>query len=102
MSTDMQKQLDLLYKRMAALEARMDMIQKGESSSPPPSPSPSSRDVWFLSKKMEAMEKEAQIIKDKHSSDVAFGVQWDSPEYREQYFKLKREIRELNRQIAAL
>ena len=107
MSTALQEQVNLLYKRVAALEAWKESFEKNPSS---PSPSHSlvaplingSRDAWLITKKMEAKEKMAKELKDRYCSEVAFGPQWDDDGVRSEYMKLKHEIRALNEQLAAL
>lgn len=56
--------------------------------------------VFEMSKIAEAKQKIAEDWKRKHSSDVAGGTQWDSTENKMHYIAIKREITDINMQIA--
>lgn len=84
------KAIESLAKRIDAIEQRIGGGESGKQ-----------RTVWELTKIMECREKEAQEYKNTHSSEVAFGTQWDIPEFQTEYAQMRREIRELNHQIAS-
>ena len=69
---DLQKQLDLLYKRVAALEAA---LSRGS-----PSPPSGSRSIMDIKDIMEAKQRVATELKNRHCAEVAMGNQWDNPE----------------------
>ena len=102
MSMELQEQVNRLLKRVEALEAWKESFKKH----PPPSLvatlSNGSRDAWVIAKKMEAKERMAKEMRDRHCSEVAFGPQWDEEGMREDYVKLRKEIRVLNEKLAAL
>lgn len=60
------------------------------------------RTIMDLKDVMAAKEKMAQDIKNRYSSDVAFGIQWDDQDKKLEYLKLKREITQLNARIAGM
>jgi len=51
---------------------------------------------------IQAKETLAGEIRKKHCSDVAMGDSWTNAEKKSEYFKLKREIKELNTQISSM
>jgi len=98
MSTDLQTQINLLYKRVGALEDKVSSLQ----SSPSPPPPGGSKAIWELTKKKEIREEMADELL-KHRGEAAGGVfHWDNEDKRQQYIKLKAEIKALNAQLAAL
>jgi len=97
----MQEQINLLCKRMAGLESEIRILKQSPPSLEKENAG-GSKDAWLISKKMEALERVAQGIKDRFSSEVAFGVQWDSPEKKKEYLGVKRQIKQLNGQLASL
>lgn len=69
----------------------------------PPSSSPNdSRDIWKLTKVMEAKERMAESLKNQHCSIMAMGPQWTNEEKRKEFVKLRKEIKEINKQIASM
>ena len=51
---------------------------------------------------IQAKETLAGEIRKKHCSDVAMGDSWTNAEKKAEYFKLKREVKELNTQISSM
>ena len=60
------------------------------------------RSIMDLKDIMEAKERMAKEIRNRHCAEVAMGDQWDNPEHKSQYLKLRSEIKQLNNQIASL
>lgn len=85
------KAIESLAKRIDAIEQR---IGGGDSGKQPT--------VWELTKIMEAKDKESQDFKNLHSSEVAMGIQWDDMDSREQYIKMRREVRKISNQIGSM
>lgn len=91
---NVQHQLDDLFKRMAAIEEKLNSW--GVS---PPNPT---RSIMDLKDIMLAKERVADEFKRHHASEVAMGLQWDTPENRAQYLKLRAEVRAINEKIASM
>jgi hypothetical protein len=51
---------------------------------------------------LQAKEDEARGLKDRHCSQVAMGDSWSPGPHKEEYFKLRREIKEMRKKIANL
>lgn len=100
MCMELQEQVNLLWKRVAALEEKLKINPL--SSSLEVEKNGGSRDAWVITKKMEAKERMAKELRDRHCSEVASGSLWDADFFREDYVKLRREIRALNEQLADL
>ena len=96
---ELQDQVNLLYKRMAAMEAEIELLKKGGTS---PSPSSPTRSIMDLKDIMEAKERKAGYIRNEFSAEVATGRHWSNEEKRQEYRKLRAEIRDLNNSIASL
>lgn len=91
----LQSQLDDLFKRMAAIEEKLNSL-----SSSPPSPSPGAGEVWKLTKKIEAKQAMADDLRRRFSHEAALGIHWQDMRSKAAYTTLIREIRELNERIA--
>jgi hypothetical protein len=94
---DLQDQVNLLYKRMAAIEEKVSSLSKGS-----PSPSSPTRSIMDLKDIMEAKERKAGYLRNEFSAEVATGRHWSNEEKRQEYRKLRAEIRDLNNSIASL
>jgi len=92
MSMTIRQELDDLQKRVKALEQKI-------ISHPPSS---GSQAVWRTTKLIEAKERVAAELKLYHTIEVATGTVWQDPSAHERFKKLRREIRELTEQLAAL
>lgn len=90
--------INKLVKAIESLAQRIDLMEQRIGSGG----SDKKRTVWELTKIMEAKEKEAQEIKNAHSFDSALGAQWDGDISRDEYCKLRREIRGINQEIASM
>jgi chaperonin cofactor prefoldin len=86
------QELDDLQKRVKALEQKI-------LNNPPSS---GSQAVWRTTKLIEAKERVADDLKRRFTIEVATGTVWQSPSAHERFKKLRREIRELTGQLAAL
>lgn len=51
---------------------------------------------------IKAKERECQQLRLKHCSEVAMGDTWNDAKAREAFFKIKRDIKNLNRQLGAM
>ncbi len=58
---------------------------------------PSSIDI---SNAIRAKDSIADAIRKKHTSETATGTQWDNDEKRREYFKLKKEVKDLTERLA--
>lgn len=94
----MSDDINLLVKAIQDLAARIDLLEQRIGSGG----SDKKRTVWELTKIIEAKEKEAQKVKDGFSSDSPFGPQWSDESFRQDYIKLRKEIRSLNKEMASL
>jgi hypothetical protein len=77
-----------LAKRVEAIEAR------GGGSS--------KRTVWELTQIIEAKQKKNDELKRAFTIEVAMGTQWQMEEARLEYVKRRKEISELNEQLAGM
>lgn len=96
------EQVNGLLKRVEALEAWKESLEKHSPPFPVTTLSNGSREAWVLAKKMEAKERMAKEMRDRHCAEVAFGPQWDEEGIKEDYVRLRKEIRVLNEKLAAL
>ena len=58
--------------------------------------------VWELTQIMEAKQKQNDELKRACTIEVAMGTQWQIEEARLEYLKRRKEIRDLNNQIAGI
>ena len=94
MSEEIERVLEAITELGRRISAIEDHLQRGGPER--------KKTVWELTRMMEAKEKEAQALKNSSSSEVAMGTQWDSPELRQEYIRLRREVKSLNHQIASM
>lgn len=90
--------INKLVKAIESLAQRIDLLEQRIGSGG----SDKKRTVWELTKIIEAKEKEAQAIRNRHSFESVLGDQWDMDISREEYGKIRREIKSLNKELASL
>lgn len=94
----MSEDINKLVKAIESLAQRIDLMEQRIGSGG----SDKKRSVWELTKIIEAKEKEAQSIKDKHSFESALGTEWDDEMYSQGYWKIRKDINALNHELASL
>lgn len=95
---DLQAQIDLLYKRMAAMEEEIRVLKKGGSPSPPGG----HRSLLDLKDILAAKKAVADHLMNTHYSQEALGGHWDNEDYRREYLNLMKEIKSINARIAGM
>ena len=60
------------------------------------------RTVWEITQIMEAKQKLCGQLKAKHSFDAAMGTEWQDQDARKRYFEIRKEIKQLNEQLAGM
>jgi len=93
---NVQEQIDLLYKRIAAIEAEVDVLKRGGFPLPPSG----TRSIMDLKDIKEAKQSLAARLKLKHTVEVATGTRWQDEDARNKYLELRAEIYGLEEQIA--
>lgn len=90
--------------RLINWQLKLPTWQQRERTLPAKSPAAEApgrpRSVWELKSVIEAKEKIAKALKDRHTYEAAMGVEWDNEAKKAEYRKLRAEIKELNNQIA--
>lgn len=95
---DLQAQIDLLYKRMAAMEHEITSLKKGGSPSSPGG----HRSLLDLKDILSAKKEISENLRLTHYSQEALGGHWDNEDYRREYLNLMKEIKSINARIAGM